>query len=78
MVSKDLQKRGFKYLGWITVYEHLQVCGMVNDHLEEYLRYRRVMEGSAVVRRGRMYNRIKEMILLSKFYYDIFKQLSVF
>lgn len=67
VVSKDLQKRGFKYLGWITVYEHLQVCGMVNDHLEEYLRYRRVMEGSAVVRRGRMYNRNKKSSVFGTF-----------
>lgn len=31
-VSKDLKKRGFKYLGSITVYSHLQACGIINDH----------------------------------------------
>lgn len=31
-VSRDLKKRGFKYLGSITVYSHLQACGMINDH----------------------------------------------
>lgn len=31
-VSKDLRKRGFKYLGSITVYSHLQACGIINDH----------------------------------------------
>lgn len=31
-LSKDLKKRGFKYLGSITVYSHLQACGMINDH----------------------------------------------
>lgn len=31
-LSKNLKKRGFKYLGSITVYSHLQACGMINDH----------------------------------------------
>ena len=31
-ISKDLKKRGFQYLGSITVYSHLQACGMINDH----------------------------------------------
>lgn len=30
-ISKDLKKRGFKYLGSVTVYSHLQACGMIND-----------------------------------------------
>ncbi|MCF6440375.1 DNA-3-methyladenine glycosylase I [Pseudoalteromonas luteoviolacea] len=30
--AKDLKKRGFKFLGPITVYAHMQACGMVNDH----------------------------------------------
>lgn len=32
MISKDLKKRGFKFLGTITVYSHLQACGIINDH----------------------------------------------
>ncbi len=32
IVSRDLKKRGFKYLGSITVYSHLQACGIINDH----------------------------------------------
>jgi len=31
-ISKDLKKRGFKYLGTITVYSHLQAAGIINDH----------------------------------------------
>ena len=27
-VSKDLKKRGFKYLGTITIYSHMQACGI--------------------------------------------------
>ncbi|WP_214823922.1 DNA-3-methyladenine glycosylase I [Exiguobacterium algae] len=32
-LSKDLKKRGFKFLGPTTVYAHLQATGLVNDHL---------------------------------------------
>lgn len=32
LLSKDLKKRGFKFLGSITVYSHLQACGIINDH----------------------------------------------
>jgi len=33
-ISKDLKKRGFKFVGSTTVYAHMQATGMVNDHLE--------------------------------------------
>lgn len=52
-VSGDLKKRGFKYLGSVTVYAHLQACGMVNDHLEGCFRYREVMDGAETVRKRR-------------------------
>lgn len=32
LLSKDLKKRGFKFLGSITVFSHLQACGIINDH----------------------------------------------
>ncbi len=31
-LSKDLKKRGFQYVGPVTVYSHLQACGIINDH----------------------------------------------
>ena len=31
-VSKDLKKRGMKYMGSVTVYSYLQAVGVVNDH----------------------------------------------
>jgi len=31
--SKDLKKRGFKFVGSTTIYAHMQAVGMVNDHL---------------------------------------------
>ncbi|MBP6585292.1 MAG: DNA-3-methyladenine glycosylase I [Flavobacterium sp.] len=32
-ISKDLKKRGFKFVGSKVVYAHMQATGMVNDHL---------------------------------------------
>ena len=32
-ISKDLKKKGFKFLGSTVVYAHLQATGIVNDHL---------------------------------------------
>ncbi|KKO45480.1 DNA-3-methyladenine glycosylase [Arsukibacterium ikkense] len=31
-MSKDLKKRGFKFVGSTIIYAHMQACGMVNDH----------------------------------------------
>jgi DNA-3-methyladenine glycosylase I len=33
MISKDLKKRGFKFLGTTIIYSHLQATGIINDHL---------------------------------------------
>ncbi|MDR6548015.1 DNA-3-methyladenine glycosylase I [Chryseobacterium rhizosphaerae] len=33
-ISKDLKKRGFKFMGSTVVYAHMQATGMVNDHIE--------------------------------------------
>lgn len=42
-ISKDLKKRGFKYLGSITVYSHLQACGIINDHDPACFRYQELI-----------------------------------
>lgn len=34
IISKDLKKRGFKFVGSTVIYAHMQATGMVNDHLE--------------------------------------------
>jgi DNA-3-methyladenine glycosylase I len=39
-IYKDLKKRGFKFLGAITVYSHLQAAGIVNDHLKTCFRWK--------------------------------------
>ena len=33
-ISKDLKKRGFKFLGSTVIYSHLQATGIVDDHIE--------------------------------------------
>ncbi|MGL6128435.1 DNA-3-methyladenine glycosylase I [Chryseobacterium artocarpi] len=33
-ISKDLKKRGFKFVGSTVVYAHMQATGMINDHIE--------------------------------------------
>ncbi len=33
-LSKDLKKRGWKFVGPTTAYAFMQACGLVNDHLE--------------------------------------------
>ncbi|MFZ6052180.1 DNA-3-methyladenine glycosylase I [Halocola ammonii] len=38
-LSKDLKKRGFKFIGPTTVYAHMQASGMVNDHEMSCFRY---------------------------------------
>jgi DNA-3-methyladenine glycosylase I len=38
-LSKDLKKRGFKFLGSTTIYAHMQAIGLVNDHTADCFRY---------------------------------------
>ena len=45
-LSKDLIKRGFKFVGSTVIYAHMQACGLVNDHLVSCWRYREVMKDS--------------------------------
>jgi len=39
-ISKDLKKRGFRFVGPTTVYAFMQAVGMVNDHGPGCFRYR--------------------------------------
>lgn len=41
-MSKDLKKRGFKFVGPTTCYAFMQAVGMVNDHLVSCFRYDQV------------------------------------
>ena len=41
-LSKDLLKRGFRFVGSTIVYAHMQATGMVNDHTVSCFRYHEV------------------------------------
>jgi len=41
-ISADLKKRGFKFLGSIIIYSHLQATGIVNDHITSCFRYKEI------------------------------------
>lgn len=41
-LSKDLKKRGFKFVGSTIIYAHMQACGLVNDHLVDCFRHNEV------------------------------------
>jgi len=38
-ISKNLKKRGFKFVGSTIVYSFLQACGLVNDHVTSCFRH---------------------------------------
>jgi DNA-3-methyladenine glycosylase I len=42
-LSKDLKKRGFKFVGSTVIYAHMQAVGMINDHIVDCFRYKQVM-----------------------------------
>jgi DNA-3-methyladenine glycosylase I len=41
-MSKDLKKRGFRFVGPTVCYSLMQACGLVNDHTVDCFRYREV------------------------------------
>ncbi|MCC8360949.1 DNA-3-methyladenine glycosylase I [Salinimicrobium sediminilitoris] len=43
-LSKDLKKRGFKFVGPTVVYAHMQATGMVNDHIKNCFRNPEIKE----------------------------------
>lgn len=38
-ISRDLKKRGFRFLGSTIIYAHLQAIGIINDHLTSCFRH---------------------------------------
>ncbi len=49
-IGRDLKKRGFQFVGPVTVYSHLQACGVINDHAADCPCYRRINENWPTVR----------------------------
>ena len=41
-ISKDLKKRGFRFVGPTIVYAFMQACGLVNDHMVDCHRHETV------------------------------------
>lgn len=50
-ISKDMKKRRFKYVGAITMYSHLQACGIINDHDKDCPCYRKINETYPTIRK---------------------------
>ncbi len=46
LISMDLKKRGFKFVGSTIVYAHMQATGMVNDHIKKCFRYKELVSKS--------------------------------
>ncbi|KGJ87644.1 DNA-3-methyladenine glycosylase I [Colwellia psychrerythraea] len=43
-LSKDLKKRGFKFVGSTTIYAHLQASGLINDHSNDCIRKQEIID----------------------------------
>ena len=41
-IAKDLKSRGFKFIGAVTIYSHLQGIGIINDHFKYCFRYEEI------------------------------------
>jgi len=46
LISKELKKKGFNFVGPTIVYAHMQATGMVNDHLVDCYRHRELSAGN--------------------------------
>jgi len=44
IISKDLKKRGFKFVGPIVTYSFMQAIGLVNDHLTSCFRHKELFK----------------------------------
>lgn len=43
-LSRDLKKRGFKFIGSTTIYAHMQATGLVSDHLTSCFRHQQIID----------------------------------
>jgi len=49
-IAAELKQRGFKYLGAITVYSHLQACGIICDHDKACPCYKTIINSYPLIR----------------------------
>ena len=52
-ISRDLRKIGFKYVGPVTIYSHLQSSGVINDHDKDCPCYKKINDNYPTVRKRR-------------------------
>ena len=52
-ISKDLKKRGFKFIGTVTIYSHLQAAGIINDHDKNCPRFKYINSNFPSVKKRR-------------------------
>lgn len=52
-ISKELKGRGFQYVGEITIYSHLQACGIINDHSADCPCYKKIVSEYPTVQKRR-------------------------
>ena len=43
-IALDMKKRGFRFLGSVILYSHMQATGVVNDHITECFRYKEIKQ----------------------------------
>lgn len=46
LISKDLKKRGFRFVGSTIIYAYMQACGMTNDHSKDCYLHGRKFRGA--------------------------------
>lgn len=52
-ISQELKKRGFTFLGPVTVYSHLQACGIINDHSHDCPLYAQINQAHPTIKKPR-------------------------
>lgn len=52
-ISQNLKKRGFTFLGPVTIYSHLQACGMINDHSADCPLFKQINQQYPTVKKPR-------------------------
>ena len=60
-IAKELKACGFKYLGTVTIYSHLQACGLVNDHGKDCPCYQRINDANPTIRKRRYLEKSRYM-----------------
>ncbi|MCX6584819.1 MAG: DNA-3-methyladenine glycosylase I [Candidatus Aminicenantes bacterium] len=44
VISKELKKKGFKFVGSTIIYSHMQATGMINDHTTDCFRFEEIIK----------------------------------